>query len=31
MGVTVTDKDRGDLDKILNGIKAVIEAKGKSK
>lgn len=27
MGVTVVDKERGDLEKVLKGIKAVMEAK----
>jgi len=27
MGVTATDGSRGDIDKVLNGIKAVMEAK----
>ena len=30
MGVTVTDRDRGDVDKVLSGIKAILETRGKS-
>ncbi|ORX35631.1 pyridoxal phosphate-dependent transferase [Kockovaella imperatae] len=30
MGITVTDKGRGDLDKILNGIQEVLKESGKS-
>lgn len=27
MGVTVTDKERGDVDKVLKGIEEVLKAK----
>jgi len=28
MGVTVTDEGRGDVEKVLSGIKAVMQARG---
>lgn len=31
MGVTVTDESRGDIEKVLSGVKAVIEAAQGSK